>query len=473
MVDPDVLRIRTVQRTLAVIVLAAAMASAVSTVHAQSPPGESLFVRASVDNDRPYLGQQVTYIFKVYQRSDFFPSAGQLDELRYNPPDFSGFWNNQATEQYEYADTVDSNQYRVVELRTVLFPSVVGTVAIEPAALAASTGSSGTPNLLETGTVVVEVGSLPSGAPAGFTGAVGRFDISADVDTAIGKVNEPVQLTVKVSGEGNIEALPDPSWPEFADWRVIESPAEAAGQVVDGRLTGSRTYGNVLVPERAGDLTIPEIGYTYFDPNLEEYVRATTRPIVMSIAGADGVAAPPTSANLEAAVERDGPEVRHIKAVPSSLSQSGRDLTGSVMYWAAWGIPALAIVGAAAWRRRRAALEAALALSRRQNALATAKADLARAAASGADPGVAVAEAVLSYVSDRLETPVTGLTREALGRRLREAGVPPELEIRVNDTLAAGEAAKYTPLAGSADRDGDYLARAAQLLTDLQGAIDA
>ena len=287
-------------------------------------------------------------------------------------------------------------------------------------------------------------------------------------------MNEPVQLTVKVSGEGNIEALPDPSWPEFADWRVIESPAEAAGQVVDGRLTGSRTYGNVLVPERAGDLTIPEIGYTYFDPNLEEYVRATTRPIVMSIAGADGVAAPPTSANLEAAVERDGPEVRHIKAVPSSLKPVGegsdrqRHVLGRVghpgcsLLWerrlgGAGGRPWKPLwpypVGRMPWRPRRRTLR-----------------EPQRPALTRESP---LAEAVLSYVSDRLETPVTGLTREALGRRLREAGVPPELEIRVNDTLAAGEAAKYTPLAGSADRDGDYLARAAQLLTDLQGAIDA
>ena len=446
------------------------MASALSTLHAQSPPGESLFVRAAVDNHRPYLGQQITYIFRFYQRLDFAPSTGQLDQLRYEPPGFSGFWNNQATEQYEYTEKVDSNQYRVVELRTVLFPSVVGTAAIEPAALAVSMDSSGTPNLLVTGTVVVEVRPLPPAAPAGFTGAVGRLDISADVDAATGKVNEPVQLTVTVSGEGNIEALPDPALPEFADWRVIESPAEAAVQVVDGRLTGSRTYRNVLVPERAGELTIPEIEYTYFDPNLEEYVRATTKPIVVSIAEADGLSASP---NVEAAVEQDGLEVRHIKAVPSSLRQPGGELTGSVVYWAAWGIPLLAIVGAAAWRRRRAALEAARASSRRQNALATAKTSLGRAVASGDDPGVAAAEAVRSYLSDRLETPVIGLTREALGRRLQEAGVPPELEIRVKDTLAVGEAAMYTPLAGNTGRNGDYVERAAQLLTDLEGAIDA
>ena len=449
--------------------MAAMAASVVSSVHAQAPPGEPLFVRASVDNHRPYLGQQINYVFKVYQGPGLPPSAGQI---RYEPPSFAGFWNTQRIEQDEYAETIDSNEYRIVELRTVLFPSVVGTIAIEPAALTVPTGASGAPNVIESVPVAIDVRPLPPGAPARFTGAVGRFDISAEVDAATGRVNEPVQLTVRVSGEGNIEALPDPAWPEFAGWRVIESPADAASQVVAGRLTGSRTYEIVLVPEEAGELTIPEILYAHFDPDLDEYVRRATAPIVMSIADEDGHSAAPALPIVPAA-EQDGPEVRPLKAVPSSLRQSGKELTGSVGYWAAWGIPLLALAGAVAWRRRQAALERALAVSRRQNALRDARAALARAVVSGDDPRIASAETVLSYLSARLETPVGGLTREALLRRLREAGVPPDLERRVEETLATGEAAGYTPLVILDHGNRDPAERAAQLLSQLEEAIDA
>ena len=194
------------------IAIAAMASSVVSSVHAQAPPGEPLFVSASVDNHRPYLGQQITYVFKVYQGPGLPPSAGQI---RYEPPSFAGFWNTQRIDQDEYAETIDSNEYRIVELRTVLFPSVVGTIAIEPAALTVATGSSGAPNVIESLPVAVDVRPLPPVAPARFTGAVGRFDISAEVDAATGRVNEPVQLTVRVSGEGNIEALPDPAWPRI------------------------------------------------------------------------------------------------------------------------------------------------------------------------------------------------------------------------------------------------------------------
>ena len=410
--------------TLMAIVMAAMAAAVVSSVHAQSPPDESLLVRASVDNHRPYLGQQLAYVLRLYQGSGLPPLAGRI---QYAPPAFTGFWNSQSIEQDEYTETIDSNEYRVLELRTLLFPSVVGTIAIEPASLTVPTGSSGAPSVIESAPVAVDVRPLPPRAPTGFTGAVGRFSISAEMDASTGRVNEPVQLTVRVSGVGNFEALPDPAWPEFAGWRVIESPADATSQVVDGRLTGSRTYGIVLVPEEAGELTIPEIPYVHFNPDRDEYVQAATARIVISIADADGLPASSPLPTGAAAAEPDGPGMRPIKAVPSSLRQSGRELTGSVAYWAVWGIPLLALAGAVAWRRRRVALETALAVSRRQSALPDARTSLARAVASGKDPRVASAEAIVSYLSARLDTPVGGLTHEALLLRLREAWSPARL----------------------------------------------
>ncbi len=454
------------QRSLIVAALAAtAMALVVLPVRAQQlPSDEPLLVTASVDNDRPYIGQQVTYISKIYRRSD---SPYTLD--RYEPPGFGGFWNVRETEQDEYSETIDSREYRVVELRTILFPSVVGTLEIEPGTLSASDSPSKAPLVVESVPVAVDVRPTPSDAPAGFTGAVGRFGISAVVDAASVRMNESVRLTVKVEGEGNIDALPDPAWPEFRGWRAVESPATAHSEVSDGRLVGSRTYEIVLTPETAGELAVPEISYAYFDPDLEEYVLTRTSSIVVTIAQVEGPSDPSSSVG-GTQDERDASGVKPIKAVPPSLRWSGGETTFSVAFWAAWGIPLLAIAGAAVWRRRRDAREAALADSRRRNALPNAQATLRRATASGDDRAVACADAVLTYLSDRFGEPLTGLTREALGERLRDAGVPAKLTQRVEDTLAAGEAARYTPEASSPTDDA--IERASQLLTELDGAVE-
>ena len=437
-------------------------------VQAQPVPGEPLFVRASVDNDRPYLGQQITYKFKVYQSSGVAISSTQV---RYKPPGFAGFWNSYPVEQDKYPETIDSAEHQVIELRTLLFPSVVGTSVIDPAGLAVSTGSSGDQSLLEGPPIAIDVRSLPAESPAGFTGAVGRLEISAEADAAQGQVNEPVQVTVTVSGEGNIEALPDPSWPKFAGWRVVESPAEGSTQVVAGQVTGHRTFKITLIPERAGELTIPEIGFAHFDPYSERFVQTATAPIVISVASPDGQAPAPALPDISGGEEPAETEMRPIKAVPPSLRRSGRELTESGAYWAAWGLPLLAAAGALGWRRRRAALESARAASLRLNALPDARSSLARAVASGSDPRIAAADAVMSYLAARLETQLAGLTREIVFRRLRESGASSGLTDRVEATLSAGETARYIPGAENTGRGQDYAGDAAQLLADLEEAI--
>ena len=165
MVDTAVLRIRTMKRALlASALVAAAMVSGVASLHAQPPAAEPLFVEASVDNSRPYLGQQITYVFKGYLRSDLSLSADHLDRLRYEP-DLSGFWTYQETERYDYNETVASNDYRVVELRTVLFPSVVGAVEIGTSTATVPAEPPQTPYILESAPVIVDVRPLPPRAP--------------------------------------------------------------------------------------------------------------------------------------------------------------------------------------------------------------------------------------------------------------------------------------------------------------------
>ena len=462
-------RIRTIQRALAgAALVATAMVLAASPVRAQQlPPDEPLFVTASVDNDRPYIGQQVIYISKMYKRSDFPHS------LHYEPPGFAGFWNVQATEQVEYSETIDSTEYRVIELRTILFPSVVETIEIEPGVLTVSASPPEGTLVVESVPVLVEVRPTPTNAPARFTGAVGRFEVSADVDTTTARMNESVQLTVKIEGEGNIDALPAPFWPEFQGWRVVESPAIVSSEVIDGKLVGSRTYESILVPETAGDLTVPEVSYAYYDPDIEEYVQTTTSPMVVSVSQADGAPALPPSSVGGTDDKRTVTGARRIRAAPSTLRKSGGELTDSVVYWAMWCLPLLAIAGAAVWRRRRDAWEAALVDSRWRNALPNAQSTLARAVADGDDHSIAAANAMVSYLSDRFGESLTGLTREALVERLRDAGVTTELAQQVDGTLASGEAARYTPESPSAGQREDRIGRVTQLLTELDGVVEA
>ena len=446
--------------------VATAMLSITLPVSAQTAPSDdSLFVIAQIDNERPYLGQQVTYLTKIYQRLDFPHS------YRYTAPAFAGFWNVDETEEQEYSETIDSNEFRVIEQRTILFPSIVGTVEIKPARLTFTDDQAARPVVVESSSITVEVQPLPSAAPEGFTGAVGKFDISAEVDSTSGHANESVQLTVKVEGKGNIDALPEPLWPNFTDWRVVRSPATSSSEVVEGQLVGSRTYKSILVPESAGELTVLEISYGYYDPEIGNYVHASTSPILVSIAGTDETSEPSSASTDVAEDEREFSVAIPIRPVLEPLRPPARELTDSVGYWATWTLPLLVIILAAAWRRRRDARDAALVDSRRRNALPNARSVLTRSIANGAAPAVAGADALHRYLSDRFGESLVGMTREALGERLRESGVSDELTERVENTLALGEAARFTPETPTVGQTEDYVERVSQLLIELDGAI--
>ena len=196
--------------------------------------------------------------------------------------------------------------------------------------------------------------------------------------------------------------------------------------------------------------------------------RLSTAPIVVTIEGADGVS-PLVSDDTEA--EQSASEVRGNKLVPPALGRSRSGLTDSPAFWAAWVGPLLIIVGGALWRRRAVAREAALATLRQQNALRNARSVLGRAAADSLDPSIAAADAVLSYMSDKFDAPLGGLTRDSISLRLREAGVSSDLAQRIEDTLAAGEVARYSPVPAGTGRTEDVVGRTTQLLTDLEEAF--
>jgi hypothetical protein len=419
--------------------------------------GQRYFVEAEVDNPTPYLGQQVTYTFRLYEAFDAF------GQPQYQAPTFTGFWTENQTDQSQYQVQAAGGLYNVTELRTVLFPSMTGPITIEPARLVIPSGFFSSGGELSTQPVAVDVKPLPPDAPASFNGAVGQFTLSGGVDTAQTRVNEPITWRVTLSGQGNLSALPDPAWPELPDWREFESQATTNTQLQDGQWVGTRVYERLLVPQAEGDYTIPALEYTYFDPVAGAYHTLTTQPIPVSIAPGDPTQAQnltPMPGGNKASAEQVITDVRHLKPVPARLNFGERPATGSPLYWLAWAVPLLGIVGNFVWQRRQHFWENNAGLARSSQALKKARQELARARRESDDPYSAGGQVLTSYLSDKLDQPVAGLTHQALAALLEEKGLGPELVDRVNACLTEAELGRFSP-------DANDPAHAANLLGEI------
>ena len=395
--------------------------------------GQPYYVEAEVDNRSPYVGEQVHYIFRFY----FAVPAGRP---YYEKPDLTGFWAMEDSKPSLSSRMVAGRRYEIEEINKVLFPTIAGPRTIGPAVIAIPGGLTEPARRLSTMPVDLDVRPLPPGAPADFSGAVGRFSISGRTNSASGAVNEPLTITVNLTGEGNFDLLPDPAWPDMPGWRTFDAAPKTRREIDDGVVYGRRTYERTLVPREAGDFTIPPVRFTYFDPSKDSYVTISTDPIPVTVA--KGTAAPlPPDADVDS-VERLATDIRHIKPAPGSLAVASDPLHETGLYWAMAAIPAIVLAAAIGWRRMKTA---ASRTSPSDRAHRRARRMLRSARKAGSDPYEAAGEALAAYIGDKLGQPLSGLTHDALSRLLLSRGADPDLVDRVEACLNASEGGRFAP----------------------------
>jgi len=427
--------------------------------------GQDFFVEAEVDNPEPYIGQQVIYTFRFYQAVNLF------DQPRYDAPNFTGFWSQQQPNQTQYTTQAAGRTYRVTELHTVLFPTVAGKTTIEPAVLTIPGDIFSNGDILSTKPIDLTVKDLPTGAPADFNGAVGHFTLDAAVDSNKATVNEPITLKVTISGDGNLENLPDPTWEDIDGWRSFESKATTDSSFKDGKFSGTRVYERLLVPTVAGTATLPPVRYVYFDPDAAAYRTLTTPPIRVTVAAAkDEPPIPAVSSNGKQDISQLATDIRHIKAVPPKLATAQPPITHSAGYWLLWLLPLAALAGNFVWVRRQSKLRQNTALARKLHARKRALKTLA-GALNATDPYNTIGQALTDYLSDKLARPVGGLTRPALAELLTDAGVDADTLQRVQSVLTACDMGRFSPMATQAGHTETLLSDTKQLIDDLEKVL--
>ena len=130
----------------------------------------------------------------------------------------------------------------------------------------------------------IEVRALPAeGRPESFSGAIGDFNMEVYADADVTRVDEPIMLSLKLSGRGNFDRIKGPEMPTNTGWRNY-SP-EAFFESNDSlALKGVKRFDYVFVPEKSGALKLPEVSFAFFDPKAEKYVELTSPALSVQVA---------------------------------------------------------------------------------------------------------------------------------------------------------------------------------------------
>jgi hypothetical protein len=397
-------------------------------------PAPDYFVEAIVDNPAPHVGQQITY------RVRFYDAVGISNPL-YEAPSFEGFWRIDNQTINRTVVQLNGRQYAVTELDTTLYPTRTGALTIVPARVVIPESVFSTQSDVSTNAVNVEAKPLPDGAPDGFNGAVGQFELSATIDRQSAQSGEPFVLRLTVTGTGNVEQLTLPDFPDTGGWRIYPNPTTFSAQEVNDLIVGEKVYEYVLIPEQAGTLALPSFTLHYFDPLNLQYRSASTQAINLEVLPAEEIAVTPT-------VSATGvpQEISSLALKPVSLTQQASTTTPGFIFWLLWLIPPLGVGGCWWWlwqqeksRLQQTALRSSAALTRARGQLQ----GLSKTSAAKRYP--LLRETIMNYFRDKLDRQPVTLVDADLQLLLDRRSIPADLSKKVMLCLEWADEGQYAP----------------------------
>lgn len=425
--------------------------------------GSDLFIKVSANKRRVHEQEPILLTYKVYTLVD-------LTSLKGNMPDLKGFHTQevQLPQQKSYKiETVNGRPYRTVTWsQYVMFPQITGKLEIPSITFdgiviqqnrdvdpfeAFFNGGSGYVEVkkkIKAPGLTIQVDPLPA-RPAGFSGGVGSFTISAQLNKTDIKANNPVTLRVIVSGRGNLKLIKKPEVKFPKDFDTYDAKVTDKTKLTSNGVEGNMVYDFLAVPRNQGKYEIPPIEFVYYDTEANAYKTVKTQAFTLNVAKGSGSASV-SDYTGDAADDQLNKDIRGIKTGDADVHDIGDFFFGSTAYWVAMCVLAAIFVSLFVVFRHRAIANANIDRMRGKKANKVATKRLKKANRLMLDGKASlfydeVLRALWGYVGDKLSIPVEKLSRENISQRLAERSVGDETIALFIGALDECEFERYAP----------------------------
>lgn len=435
----------------------------------------NLFLSAQAGKRTLYLGEQVNVEFSLYNR---FQISGVGDVQM---PSFSGFWPEKiydADKLNFQRKVVDGKQFEVALLkRTALFPVASGEVEIGPLSMNVGIVQGprdffdmfGTTQTVKVESKPLRLTVLPlpeSGKPAEFTGGVGRFTMTAELDRTSTTGSEPINLTIRVSGTGNIRLIEKPVIPAATGLKILDPEIKDQVQTSGDVIKGSKTFRYPVIPQADGKYVLPAIKMAYFDPGDKSYHTLQSKVLECTATGctpsaplveATGLKVLGTDINY---IKPDRAEIRPVVKMPWWLLGLGYLLS-------------LTVLGASFfYRAHRNKLDNDRGYARKHRSGTLVKKRLKAAEKLLQDDPrqeffAVLFQAVLGYVGDRYNLDVHALSKDQLKAGLLQLNLAPGLVNKIIEIIEQCDIARFSPGQAAYKTPRELFERSREILSQL------
>jgi hypothetical protein len=454
--------------------------------------GNDIFVNLGVSRRDVYLGEPVAVSVKLYTRKNL----SGINEIKF--PSFNGFLRADIQTPPLTSlrqENVRGNIYGTgVVQQLLLYPQLTGDLVIDPVQISLLvqqkagqsdpffgdffTSVQSVPRTIASQPVRIKVKPLPGTKPADYSGLVGQIDIKAALNKDTVNVNDPVTLTVTVSGSGNLKVAATPALRLTPDIEVYDPKITDEIKNTMSGTSGHKTFEFLLIPRHNGAFTIPALTYSYFNINSGRYEKLTTREFkFFAKKGNDQNSGGITvyGGVSKEDVKYLGKDIRFIKSSSGGLSKVSGVIISSQIFLIWYILAIIAFFVVLFLRREHIRRNSDLNQVRNRKAAKIAAQRLHNASVCLKEEDTdrfyeEILKALWGYLSDKLNIPVSDLTRSNAIEALSARGIDEERLKNLTTILDTCEYARYAPSASGASAP-DIFEGASQFIKSVENSL--
>lgn len=308
--------------------LAIRVTPAGNATHTDAP--EAVFMEAQLDRQSAYVQQQVILTVRVFR-------AIELDNMHLSEPSFDNATVRKISE-VSFQREINSATYLVYELSYAIFPQQAGELtvpelvfnAVQPVTRRTMFDFPGQGRRLRKMSPQLHLTVKP--IPKNFTGAVWlpakNLTLTQNWSNTAQTVGVGDSLTrnITIEADGLLAAqLPALEAPQLDNAKIYNDQPTLDDQQSSSGVRGKRTDNMAVLPNRAGDLQLPEVRITWWDVDSDTEKVATLQPETLHITGGSQPAAT-AAASAPAAATTPAPAAA-VETAPASVD------TAATRWW--------------------------------------------------------------------------------------------------------------------------------------------
>jgi len=403
----------------------------------------------SVNKRKIYQGESILATYKLYAKYQNVRSYG-LDQGSTT----TGFWKQELKGDWKNSvEVMNGTRYVVYVLKKeVLYAQQYGDLTISPYSGNFRIGTNYF-NLrdipINSNSVKIKVLPLPSNKPSSFSGSVGEFKMDTKLSRNTLKAGDALDLTLTISGKGNLSLLEEPEINFPDDFEVLDPEIENNSRLSASGLSGKKVFRYSIITSHSGQYKFGPIVFSYFDPSTKQYHSVSSDEFVVNvekgIGSTDGeVFVEKPSKKHEIKVKNKG--IRYLKDFDTP--ENPTYFFGSAGFYIALLFPGLLFIFFLFYKKTNQKNESSLVSKKVKKARKEAILSLSKGKKL-LDEGntnsffLENSQALNGYLGNKLNIPISNFSKEMIQEKLLEKEVSKETSASYINLLTECEMARF------------------------------